>query len=61
MQVKGGPSKGANKNMLRIFERRILRRMFGPIEENCILRSRNIHELNNEPDIVKAIKVGRLK
>jgi hypothetical protein len=38
--------------MLRIFER-ISRRIYGPIKENCIWRSRYNHELYklyNEPD-----------
>jgi hypothetical protein len=50
--------------MLRIFEARILRRIYGPIKENGIWRSRYNHELykvHNELDIVKVIKVGRLR
>jgi hypothetical protein len=54
MEVTAGPLK-KDENMLRIFERRMLRRIYGPIKENCIWRSRynhEIHKLYNEPDIV---------
>jgi hypothetical protein len=40
----------------------MLRRIYSPIKENGIWRSRYNHELNklyNEPNIVKVIKVGR--
>jgi hypothetical protein len=50
--------------MLRIPERRILRSICGPITENGIWKSRYSHELYklyNEPDIVKVIKVGRMR
>jgi hypothetical protein len=50
--------------MLRIFESRIFIRIHGPIKENGIWGSRYNHELYrlyNEPDIVKVIKVGRLR
>jgi hypothetical protein len=40
MEVKAGPCKGKDENMLRTFERRILRRIYGAIEENMICRSR---------------------
>jgi hypothetical protein len=49
--------------MLWIFERRMLR-IYGPIKEHGVCRSRSNHELYklcNEPAIVKVIKVGRLK
>jgi hypothetical protein len=49
---------------LQIFERRIFRRIYGPIRENGIWRLRYNHELYklyNEPDIVKVIKVGWLR
>jgi hypothetical protein len=48
-------------NMLRIFERRILTGMYGPITENFIWGSRYNHELcklYDEPRIVKVVKVG---
>jgi hypothetical protein len=50
--------------MLRIFERRILRRICGPIKENGIWRSRYNNELYKlciEPDTVKVIEAGRLR
>jgi hypothetical protein len=49
--------------MLRIFERRILRKIYGPIKENNTWRSRynhELHQLYNEPGIMKVIKSGRL-
>jgi hypothetical protein len=57
------PLKREVEDMLRIFERRILRRIYGPIKETRIWISRYNHELyklNNVPDIVTEIKVGRL-
>jgi hypothetical protein len=47
MEMKAGPLKRKDENMLRIFERRMLRRMYGPIKENDIWRSRYNHELIN--------------
>jgi hypothetical protein len=52
--------KREEENMLQIFERRILRRIYGPIKENGIWRSRYNHELYklyNEADVVKVIIV----
>jgi hypothetical protein len=43
--------------MFRIFERRILRRICGPINENCTCRSKynhELYELYNEPDIAQS-------
>jgi hypothetical protein len=40
-----------------IFERMVLRRIYDPIKENCVLRSRYNHELYklyNAPDIAKS-------
>jgi hypothetical protein len=45
-----------------LYIRGILRRIYGPIKENSILRSRYNHEiykLYNEPDTVTVIKVER--
>jgi hypothetical protein len=50
--------------MLRIFERRIIRRIYGEIKENGVWRARCNRELYkscNEPDVVKVIRVGRLR
>jgi len=49
--------------MLRIFERKILRKVYGPIQEGDIWRIRNNEELNrsiNGEDIVKFINAQRL-
>jgi hypothetical protein len=50
--------------MLGIFETRILRRIYGPIKENGIWRSRRnqeLYKLYNEPDKVKVIKIWRMR
>jgi hypothetical protein len=47
-----------------MFERKILRRISGPIKENGVWRSRYNHELDqlcNTPDVMKVIKVGQLR
>ena len=52
-----------DKKQLCIFERRILRNIFGPVEENGVWRKRYNHELYSlfkGPDIVKRIKIRRL-
>jgi hypothetical protein len=49
--------------VLQIFERRILRRIYGSIKEKSVLRLRYNHKrykFCDEPGIVKVIKVGRL-
>jgi hypothetical protein len=53
-----------DENTLRIFERRILRKIYGPIKENNVWRSRYNHELYqlyNKPNIKKVVKSGRLR
>jgi hypothetical protein len=50
--------------MLRTFERKILMKIYGPIKENGIWRSRFKHylyELYKKPEIVKTIKAGRVR
>ena len=51
-------------NMLQVFERRILRMIYGPINNNGIWRTRynkELYILYNESDIVKVIKIGRFR
>ena len=50
--------------MLRIFEGRMLRMIYGPIKHNGIWRTRYSNELYmlyDELDIVEVIKIGRLR
>jgi hypothetical protein len=53
-----------DESILLIFERKLLKRIYGPIKENGIWRSRYSHELyklRNEADVVKVIKIGWLR
>ena len=50
-----------NEQQLRIFHRKILRKTFGPVQdENGIWRIRKIHELTGNADIVIFIKSKRM-
>jgi hypothetical protein len=40
------PLKMKDENMLQIHERKILRRIFGPVKDSDIWRSRHNHELH---------------
>jgi len=54
----------SDQNLLRIFERKILRKMYRPIREGDIWRIRNNEELNrsiNGEDIVTFIKARRIR
>jgi hypothetical protein len=54
----------SDKNLLRIFERKIVRRTYGPVREGDIWIIRNNQELNisiNREDIVEFIKVQRIR
>jgi hypothetical protein len=54
----------SDENLLRIFERKILRKIYGPIRERDTWRIRNNEELNrsiNGEDIVKCIKAQRIR
>jgi hypothetical protein len=58
------PLSKLDERLLSIFERRILRYIFGPVEENGTWKRRYDHELYklfNEPDITGYIKVKRLE
>ena len=51
-------------SLLRIFERKVLRTIFGPINENGVFRRRYNHELEaiyGKPDIISDIKRNRLR
>jgi hypothetical protein len=57
------PSR-SDEAMLICFERKILRRIFGAKQESGMWRRRynfELHRLYKEPDIVKTIKIGRLR
>jgi hypothetical protein len=50
--------------MLRIFERRILRRVYGPTCENVVWRIKYLDELYSlykDLDIVRVMKVARIR
>ena len=52
------------EQLLRIFERRILRGIFGPVKEQNVWRRRynfEIEKLYGEPNIVSTIKINRLR
>jgi hypothetical protein len=54
----------SEENLLRIFERKILRKIYGLIKEGDIWKTRNNEELNrsiNGEDIVKFIKDQRIR
>ena len=49
---------------LLVFERKILRKIFGPVQENGVWRIRyneEVYNIYNEPNIMKTIKIGRLR
>ena len=49
-----------NERRLSLFERKVLRRIFGAKQENRTWRKRYNYEIFNEPNIVNYIKVKRL-
>jgi hypothetical protein len=54
----------SDENLLRTFERKILRKIYGPIQEGYTWRIRNNEELNSSikgEDIVKFIKAQRIR
>jgi hypothetical protein len=58
------PLSKKDENLLQIFERRILRRIYSPINEGGIWRIRynnELYKIYNEPDRVRVIKIGRLR
>jgi hypothetical protein len=53
----------AEEEKLRIFERRILRKIYGPTCENGVWRIKyndELYGLYKDPDIVRVIKVARI-
>ena len=54
----------ADETSLRVFERKILRKIFGPVKDNGEYRRRMNHELYElypDIDVVKVIKISRLR
>jgi hypothetical protein len=54
----------SDENLLRIFERKILRKIYGPIQEGDTWRITNNEELNrciNGEDIVKFMRAQRIR
>jgi hypothetical protein len=52
-----------SENALRVFKRKILRRIFGPVNDNGQWRIRynhEVYELYKEPDLVTCIKMRTL-
>jgi hypothetical protein len=50
--------------MIRIFERKLLRMLYGAVNDNGVRRtgySNEVYTLYNEPDRVKEVKVGRMR
>jgi hypothetical protein len=53
-----------SENALSAFERKILRRIYGPVQDNSQWRFRynkELYELHGEPDLVTCIKLKRLQ
>jgi hypothetical protein len=58
------PLSRLDERLLSVFERRTLRYIFGPVEENGTWRRRynyELYKLFNEPDIIGYTKVKRLE
>jgi hypothetical protein len=54
----------SEENQLLIFERKVLRTIYGPKIENCVYRRRYNHELNkeyNSPNALNVTKTSRLR
>jgi hypothetical protein len=57
------PSK-SDENTLRMWERRILRKICGPVKENGVWRIRTnqgLVDLHREPNTISEIRKGRLR
>jgi hypothetical protein len=58
------PLSNKDENLLQIFERTILRRIYCPVNEGGVWRIRynnELYKLYSEPDTVTVIKIGRLR
>ena len=54
----------ATENKLQIFERKVLRKIYGPTQEADIWRVKynsELYDLYNEPDIIKVVKAERMR
>ena len=54
----------SNERLIAAFERKVLRKIFGPVMEHGQWRHRYNHEIYNiygEPDVITDIKIGRLR
>jgi hypothetical protein len=63
MHLRPGHCQKTDERLLTVFERRILRCIFGAVQEKGVWRkrcNRELYELFNEPDIVKYLKMNRL-
>jgi hypothetical protein len=49
-----------NEEQLQVFERRILRKIFGPICDNNVINNRELYSIYTDPDIIKTIKISKL-
>jgi hypothetical protein len=52
------------ENKINIFEIKILRKIYGPTNDNgvwCIRYNQELYGLYNEPDIIKVVKEARLR
>ena len=53
-----------NEEQLQVFERRIIRKIFGPICDNGKWRIRynsELYSIYTDPDIIKTIKISKLR
>ena len=58
------PLSNKDDNLLRIFEIIILKLIYSPVNDNGVYRTRyksELYTLYGEPDVVKVVKIRRLK